>query len=45
VGAALIITLFKGLADTVNANGIFVVIVGNVAVLVVLIIIVFVTLS
>jgi hypothetical protein len=41
----LVIALVKGLADTVNANGVFVVIVQDVAVLAVLIVVVFVTLS
>jgi hypothetical protein len=44
VGAALVIPLVKGLADTVNTNGIFVVIVRDVTVLAI-IVIVFVALS
>jgi hypothetical protein len=39
------VALVKGLADTVDANGVFVVIVGDVAVLAVLIVVVFVALS
>jgi hypothetical protein len=42
-GATLVITLVKGLANTVGANGIFVVIVGDVAVLAVLVVVLFVT--
>ncbi len=45
MGAALVIALVKGLADTVDANGVFVIIVGDVAVLAILIVVVFVPLS
>jgi hypothetical protein len=41
----LFVTLVKGLADTVGANGVFVVVVGDVAILTVLVVIVFVALS
>ncbi len=39
------ITLIKGLTDTIHANGVFVVVVGDVAILAVLVIVVFVALS
>jgi hypothetical protein len=45
VGAALVVALVKRLADTINANGVFIVIIGDVAVLAVLIVIVVVALS
>ncbi len=41
----LVIILVKGLADTVNANGVFVIIVWDVAVLDILVFVVFVALS
>ncbi len=44
-GAALVIALVKGLADTVDANGVFLVVVEDVAALAILIIVVFVALS
>ncbi len=44
-GAALVVTLIKGLADSVGANGVFAVVVGDVAILAVLVVIVFVALS
>jgi hypothetical protein len=44
-GAALVVALVKGLADTVGANGVFVVVVGDVAVLTVLVVVIFVALS
>jgi hypothetical protein len=36
-GAALVIALVKGLADTVGANGVFVVVVGDIPILTVLV--------
>jgi hypothetical protein len=45
VGGALVVALVKGLTDTVDANGIFVVVVEDVAVLAILVVVVFVTLS
>ncbi len=44
-GAALVVTLVKGLADSVGANGVFAVVVGDVAILAVLVVVVFVALS
>ncbi len=39
------VALFKGLADTIDANGVFVVVVGDVAILTILIVVIFVALS
>ncbi len=44
-GAALVVALVKGLADSVGANGVFAVVVGDVAILAGLVVIVFVALS
>jgi hypothetical protein len=41
----LVVALFKGLANTINANGVFVVIIGDVAVFAILIVVIFVALS
>ncbi len=41
----LVVDLIKGLADTVNANGVFIVIIGDVAILAVLVVIIFIALS
>ncbi len=45
MGAALVIALVKGLPNTVNTNGVFVVVVRDVAILAVLLDVVFVALS
>ncbi len=45
MGAAQIVALVKGLANTVDANGIFVIVVGDVAFLAVLAVVIFVALS
>ncbi len=44
-GAALVVALVKGLADSVGANGVFAVVVGDVAILAVLVVVIFVALS
>ncbi len=44
-GAVLVVALVKGLADSVGANGVFAVVVGDVAILAVLVVVVFVALS
>ncbi len=44
-GAALVVALVKGLANSVGANGVFAVVVGDVAILAVLVVVVFVALS
>ncbi len=44
-GAALVVALVKGLADSIGANGVFAVVVGDVAILAVLVVVVFVALS
>jgi hypothetical protein len=44
-GAALVVALVKGLADSVGANGVFAVVVGDVAILAVLVVVVFDALS
>ncbi len=44
-GITLGVALIKGLIDTINANGIFVVVVGDVAVLAVFIIVIIIALS
>ncbi len=44
-GAALVVALVKGLADSVGTNGVFAVVVGDVAILAVLVVVVFVALS
>ncbi len=41
----MVVALVKGLMDAINANGVFVVVVGDVAVLGILVVVVFVTLS
>jgi hypothetical protein len=41
----LVVALVKGLANTINANGVFFVVVGDVAVLALLVVVVFVALS
>jgi hypothetical protein len=45
VGAALVVALVKGLANTVDANGLFIVVVRDVAIFAVLVVVIFVTLS
>ncbi len=45
MGAALVVALIKGLVDTVDANGVSVVVVGDVTVLAVLVVVIFVALS
>ena len=44
-GAALVVALIKGLADTAGSNGVFLIVVGDVAVLTVLVVVIFVALS
>jgi hypothetical protein len=41
----LVLDLIKGLADTVNANGVFIVIIGDVAILAILVVVIFIALS
>ncbi len=44
-GTALVVALVKGLADSVGANGVFANVVGDVAILAVLVVVAFVALS
>ncbi len=41
----LVVTLIKGLTDTIDANGVFVVVVGDVVILALLVVVVFISLS